>query len=95
LWQNSIHCLLPYKKKDQFKPYGVKKDVPKMEMVHHQDVMVELSTCLLAAQRKIETLRIQLQNVDATIRGYMRTLDSQASDLYMSDTDTWSATSSI
>jgi hypothetical protein len=29
-----------------------------MEMVHHQDVMVELSTHLLAAQRKIETLRI-------------------------------------
>jgi hypothetical protein len=38
-------------------------------MVHHQDVMVELSTCLLAAQREIETLRIRLQNMDATIRG--------------------------
>jgi hypothetical protein len=29
-----------------------------MEMLHHQDVMVELSTHLLAAQREIETLRI-------------------------------------
>jgi hypothetical protein len=38
-----------------------------MEMLHHQDVMVELSTCLLAAQREIETLRIQLWNTDATI----------------------------
>jgi hypothetical protein len=47
--QNSIHCLLPYRKKDQFKAYGVKKDVHRIEMVHHQDVMVELSTCLLAA----------------------------------------------
>jgi hypothetical protein len=28
----------------------VKKDVPRMEMVHHQDVTVELSTRLLAAQ---------------------------------------------
>jgi hypothetical protein len=37
---------------------GVKKDIPMMEMVHHQDVMVELSTYLLAAQREIETLRI-------------------------------------
>jgi hypothetical protein len=31
--QNSIHRLLPYRKKDQFKAYGVKKDVPRMEMV--------------------------------------------------------------
>jgi hypothetical protein len=38
-----------------------------MEMVHHQDVTVELSTHLLAAQHQIETLCIQLQNVDATI----------------------------
>jgi hypothetical protein len=53
--QNSIHHLLPYRKKDQFKAYGVTKDLPKMEMVHHQDVTVELST---AAQREIETLHI-------------------------------------
>jgi hypothetical protein len=69
--QNSIHYLLPYRKKNQFKAYGVKKDVPRMEMVHHQDVMVELSAHLLAAQREIETLRIQLRYADATIRGYM------------------------
>jgi hypothetical protein len=86
---------LPYRKKDQFKAYGVKKDVTRMEMVHHQDVMVELSTHLLAAQRKIETLRIQLRNADATIRGYMRMVDGQASDLYASSMETWSATSSI
>jgi hypothetical protein len=65
--QNSVHYLLPYRKKDQFKAYGVKKDIPRMEMVHHQDVTVELSTRLLATQREIETLRIQLRNVDATI----------------------------
>jgi hypothetical protein len=59
-----------------------------MEMVHHQDVTVELSTRLLAAQCKIETLCIQLQNADATIRGYMRMVEGQASDLYASDTDT-------
>jgi hypothetical protein len=55
--QNSVHYLLPYRKKDQFKAYGVKKDIPRMEMVHHQDVAVELSTRLLTAQHKIETLR--------------------------------------
>jgi hypothetical protein len=47
--QNSAHYLLPYRNKDQFKAYGVKRDIPWMEMVHHQDVTVELSTCLLIA----------------------------------------------
>jgi hypothetical protein len=58
--QNSVHYLLPYQKKDQLKAYGVKKDIPRMEMVHHQDVAVELSTRLLTAQHEIETLRTQL-----------------------------------
>jgi hypothetical protein len=86
--QNSVHYLLPYRKKDQFKAYWVKKDIPRMETVHHQDVTVELSTRLLAAQREIETLRIQLWNADTTIRGYMRMVEGQASDLYASDTNT-------
>jgi hypothetical protein len=58
--QYSVHYLLPYRKKDQFKAYGVKRDIPRMEMVHHQDVTVELSTRLLTAQHEIETLHIQL-----------------------------------
>jgi hypothetical protein len=58
--QNSVHYLLPYQKKDLFKAYGVKGDISRMEMVHHQDVAVELSTRLLAAQHEIETLRAQL-----------------------------------
>jgi hypothetical protein len=49
------------------KKWVLQKDIPRMEMVHHQDVTVELSTCLLAAQREIETLHIQLWNADATI----------------------------
>jgi hypothetical protein len=73
----------------------VKRDIPRLEMVRHQDVMVELSTRLLAAQCEIETLRIQLRNADATIQGYMRMVEGQASDLYASDTDTWTATSSV
>jgi hypothetical protein len=55
--QNSVHYLLPYQKKDQFKAYGVKRDIPRMEMVHHQDAVVELSTHRLTAQYEIETLR--------------------------------------
>jgi hypothetical protein len=93
--QNSVHYLLPYRKKDQFKAYGVKRDIPRMEMVHHKDLTVELSTRLLAAQREIETLCIQLWNADATIRGYKRMVEGQASDLYALDTDTWTATSSV
>jgi hypothetical protein len=92
--QNSVHYLLPYRKKDQFKAYGVKKDISRMEMVHHQDVAIELSTRLLTAQHEIETLRTQLWKADATIRGYMRMVEGQASDLYTSDIDTWTATSS-
>jgi hypothetical protein len=58
--QNSVHYLLPYRKKDQFKAYGVKRDIPRIEMVHHQDVAVELNARLLTAQYEIETLRAQL-----------------------------------
>jgi hypothetical protein len=93
--QNSVHYLLPYRKKDQFKAYGVKRDIPRMAMVHHQDVAVELSTRLLTAQHEIETLRTQLRNADATIRGYRRMVEGQASDLYASDIETWTATSSV
>jgi hypothetical protein len=62
-----------------------------MEMVHHQDVAVELSTHL----HEIETLCTQLRNADATIRGYSRMVEGQACELYVSDTDTWTATSSV
>jgi hypothetical protein len=57
--------------------------------------MLELSTHLLAAQCEIETLRIQLRNTDTTIQGYMMMVEGQASDLYPSDTDTCTATSSV
>jgi hypothetical protein len=73
----------------------VKNNIPRMEVVHHQDVVVQLSTRLLTTQHEIETLHAQLQNADATIRGYRRMVDGQASDLYASDTDTWTATSSV
>jgi hypothetical protein len=66
-----------------------------MEMVHHQDVVVELSTHLLTVQHEIETLRTQLRKADATIRGYRRMVEGQASDLYASNTDTWTATSMV
>jgi hypothetical protein len=86
--------LLPQRKKDKFKTSGVKADVPRMLMVHHQDVSVEMSIRLQAAQQEIRSLRNQLRDSDATIRGYQRMVASEASDLYASDNYTWSATSS-
>jgi uncharacterized protein YukE len=63
-------------------------------MVHHQDVVVEMSTRLQTAQQEIQKLRDQLRDSDATIRAYQRMVAGKASDLYASDTCTWSATSS-
>jgi hypothetical protein len=59
-----------------------------MLMVHHQDVIVEMSTHLQAAQLEIQKLRDELRDSDATIRGYQRMVTSEASDLYASDTYT-------
>jgi hypothetical protein len=33
--QNSVHHLLPYRKKDPFNAYGVKKDIPRIVRVHY------------------------------------------------------------
>jgi uncharacterized protein YukE len=63
-------------------------------MVHHQDVFVEMSTHLQTAQQEIQKLRDQLRDSDATVRAYQRMVAGEASDLYASDTYTWSATSS-
>jgi hypothetical protein len=38
---------------------------------------------------------IQLQSTDAIIRGSMRMVEGQASDLYMLDTDIWTTTSLV
>jgi hypothetical protein len=65
-----------------------------MLMVHHQDVVVEMSTHLQTAQQEIQKLRNQLRDSDATIRAYQRMVAGEASDLYAFDTCTWLATSS-
>jgi hypothetical protein len=44
--RNTAYHLLPQKKKNKFKVSGVRADVPRMLMVHHQDVFVEMSTRL-------------------------------------------------
>jgi hypothetical protein len=86
--------LLPQRNINKFKVSGVKVDVPKMIMVHHQDVFVEMNSRLQTAQQEIQKLRDQLRDSDVTIRAYQRMVAGEASDLYASDTCTWSATSS-
>jgi hypothetical protein len=44
--RNTVYHLLPQRKKNKFKVFGVKADVPRMLMVHHQDEFVEMSTHL-------------------------------------------------
>jgi hypothetical protein len=92
--RNTVYHLLPQRKRSQFKVSGVKSDVPRMLMVHHQDVFVEMSTHLQIAQQAIQKLHDQLKDSDAMIRAYQRMVAGEASDLYASDTYTWSATSS-
>jgi hypothetical protein len=64
-----------------------------MLMVHNQDVAMEMSTRLQAAQQEIQKLCDLFRDSDATIRGYQRMIAGEASDLYASSTYTWSATS--
>jgi hypothetical protein len=92
--RNTVHQLLPQRKKNKFKVSGVKANVPRMLMVYHQDVFVEMSTHLQIAQQEIQKLRDQLRDSDAMISAYQRMVAGEASDLYASDTYTWSATSS-
>jgi hypothetical protein len=86
--------LIPQRKKNKFKVSRVRADVPTMIMVHHQDVFVEMSTHLQTALQEIQKLYDQLRDSDATVRAYQRMVAGEASDLYTSDTCTWSATSS-
>jgi iron-sulfur cluster repair protein YtfE (RIC family) len=53
--RNTIYYLLPQRKKNKFKVSGVKADVPRMLMVHQQDVLVEMSTHLQTAAGDLET----------------------------------------
>jgi hypothetical protein len=91
--RNTVNHLLPQRKRNQFKVSGVKADVPRMLLLHHQDVFVEMSTHLQTAQQEIQKLRDQLRDSDATIKTYQRIVAGEASDLYASDTYTWSTTS--
>jgi hypothetical protein len=49
--KNTAYHLLPQRKKNKFKTSGVKADVPRMLVVHHQDVAMKMSTHLQAARR--------------------------------------------
>jgi hypothetical protein len=52
-----------------------------------------MSTRLQTAQQEIQKLYDQLRDSDAIARAYQKMVPGEASDLYASDTCTWSATS--
>jgi hypothetical protein len=66
--RNTVYHLLPQRNKSKFKVSGVKADVPRMLMVHHQDVFVEMSTRLQTAQQEIQKLHDQLRDSETTVR---------------------------
>jgi hypothetical protein len=51
--KNSAYHLLPQRKKDKFRNSGVKADVPRMLMVHHWDMSMEISIHPQATQQEI------------------------------------------
>jgi hypothetical protein len=53
--KNTVYHL-PQRKKNKFMTSSVKADVPRMLMVHHHDVFVEMSIRLQVAQQEIQTL---------------------------------------
>jgi hypothetical protein len=55
--RNTVYHLLQQRKKNKFNVSGVKADVPRMHMVLHQDLFVEMSTRLQTAQQEIQKLR--------------------------------------
>jgi hypothetical protein len=72
--RNTVYHLLPQRKRNQFKVFGVKADVPKMLMVHHQDVVVEMSARLQTAQQEIQKLHDQLRDSEDGSWGSQRPL---------------------
>jgi hypothetical protein len=51
--RNTVYHLLPQRKKNKFKVSGVRANVPRMLLVHQQDVFVEMSTRLQTSQQEI------------------------------------------
>jgi hypothetical protein len=63
-------------------------------MSHSMTLSLDLSDCLLAAQREIHYLCTRLVDIEDTLRAHQRMHAGQDSDFYSSDKDTWTTTSS-
>jgi hypothetical protein len=77
---------------DEIKTFGEEAPIPTgglRDLLKHINI-----THLKTARQEIQKLRDQVRDSDVTIRAYQRMVAGEASDLYASDTCTWSATSS-
>jgi hypothetical protein len=57
-------------------------------MWHNTSLSLDLSECLLAAQREIHYLRTQMADIEDILRARQRMQASQDSDFYSLDQDT-------
>jgi hypothetical protein len=68
--RNTVYYLLPQRKKNKFKISRVKADIPRMLMVHHQDVFVEMRPiCRLPSRRSknsVTSSGIQMRLLERT-----------------------------
>jgi hypothetical protein len=90
--KGSVYSLFP-QRKNTFKVSRVKNNVPKTMMIHSQNLNVQLSSRLHTAQKEIHFLPTQLRDFEKTMHSYERIIGGQYSDLFSSDTETWTATS--
>ena len=72
---------------------AVVSDVPRVAVVHSQDIVVDQSDRITELQGEIRTLRNRLADTEASYRARLRVQDGEASDLHTSDRETWTATS--
>jgi hypothetical protein len=91
--RHSIYALYPQRKKVAFKIYRVGPQIIRGVMSHNTGFSLDLSDCLLTAQREIHYLCTRLADTEHTLRACEMMQASQDNDIYSSDQDTWAATS--
>jgi hypothetical protein len=80
--KDSIYTLYPQRKKDAFKISRVDPQIFSGAMSHNTSLLLDLSDCLLVAQREIHYLRPQLADIEDTLCAHQRMQAGQDNYLY-------------
>jgi hypothetical protein len=70
--KDSIYALYPQRKKDSFKISRVDPKIFRGAMSHNTGLSLDLSNCLLVAQREIHYLHTRLANTEDTLQAHQR-----------------------